>query len=653
MNQKNMIYLLLGSLALLLGIRLVFFLQDGTSDFVETLLIGAIFIGSFLMLALLFVYPTNTFKERIKPYARSLVFAGLILILDWLFIIKNNLGYELISLFSTLFVFSLVFIVTMNVSSKRRCVIHRILTYMTVLYLIAQDAYFHIFNDLFSFKELGTLREGIESSETMIQVSWYFFTAIGLLILSEFIVSLMPQMKNPKIPFKRGVFTSLILFLLLNLNATYPVKSARLHTSDHYLYVSMFSKSSFMSKYGSMQLFVRDITKILTPDFNERRANRYVEAYADTYQDIREANDYTGLFEGKNLLYIIGESFDDLVVNETLTPNIYKLKNEGWDFTNHYAPVYPRTTCDAEIIYNTSIIPSIEDGPTCYTYNKNSYQTSLANRFNQEGYTSLAFHNNYKEFYTRDLVYKGLGYDAIYGEHELDLSLSDKRYDSVFFDQAKTLMIDENSPFFSFVLTLSGHSPYADINLAGAKHYDTVDDYYGDTISEELKYYMATQLELDEMIGDLLDYLDSVNLLEDTVIILTTDHYPYTLNQEDYTNFKGIEEDYQKAHAPLYIYHEGITPMKIDKLTTSFDLLPTIMNLFNLEGDYRFYVGHDIFGSKTSYVYYKDYSVFTGDAYYYLEDLTSDTYDDLYLEVNTYYELSKNLLRSDYLRTHS
>jgi phosphoglycerol transferase MdoB-like AlkP superfamily enzyme len=405
-----------------------------------------------------------------------------------------------------------------------------------------------------------------------------------------------------------------------------------------------------MSTYGSTHLLLRDFTKSITPNFSLKKDIEYVDDYASSFQDIRQNNLYTGLFEGKNLLYIVGESFDDLVVNETLTPSLYKLKTKGWNFANHYAPVYPRTTCDAEIIMNTSLIPSIEDGPTCYVYNENAYSTSLANRFNNHQYVTQAFHNNYKEFYTRDIVYEGLGYDHFYGQNELELTKTDIRYDHTFFNKAKESMILTEQPFFSFVLTLSGHSPFTDSNLAGDAHYDLVDAYYEDTISEEMKYYMATQVEFDRMVGDVLAYLETNGLLDDTVIIVTTDHYPYTLNQEDYTAFKNIDEDYQKHHSPLYMYTEGITPMTINKLTTSFDTLPTIMNLFNLEGDYTYYVGHDIFSNYQSYVYYKDYSIYDGNAHFYLSDGADPNYQTLYQRAQDYYELSKRILRSDYLK---
>jgi phosphoglycerol transferase MdoB-like AlkP superfamily enzyme len=563
---------------------------------------------------------------------------------------KNDFLIDRLYLLSTMFIFSVIFLITMHLSKKRQLIIHFSLFIIMVIYLMVQDGYYSIFNDLFSFKELGTLQEGIESSKNMIRFSWFHGLSIVVLLTISIVIYKLPNIPTPKTSFKKGLLFSMLLLGLVSINAQYPVKAARLHTSDNYLYTSVFSKPAFMSTYGSTNLFFRDFIKTIIPNLSHQKEIDYIDAYISSHQDIREVNDYTGIFEGKNLIYIVGESFDSLVVNETLTPNLYKLQTKGWNFTNHYAPVYPRTTCDTEIIINTSLVPSIEDGPTCYVYNTNSYTTSLANRFNNEGYMTQALHNNYKDFYTRDLVYKGLGYDHFYGQQELDLTETDIRYDHIFFDKAKEKMIPNETSFFSFVLTLSGHSPYTDSNLAGKAHYAIVNAYYGDTISEALKYYMATQIEFDLMVGDILDYLEATNKLDDTVIILTADHYPYTLNQDDYEAYKNIESDYQKHQAPLYIYTKNITPMNISKLTTSFDLLPTIMNLFNLEGDYTFYTGNDIFGNTPSLVLYKDYSFYDGINHIYLSEKPTSAMEPLYIRAKSFYELSKAILRSNYLK---
>ena len=382
-----------------------------------------------------------------------------------------------------------------------------------------------------------------------------------------------------------------------------------------------------------------------------------IDGYFTHHPKHHEKNDFTGMFEGKNLVFLVAESFDTIAIDEKLTPNITKLINEGMYFENHYVPVFPRTTCDTEFIYNTGLLPSIKDGPTCYMFNQNSYRYSLPMLFKEKGYLTQAFHNNYKEFYTRHVVYDGFGYDALYGQHELGLSDVDIRYDSLFFDRAKDLILPDEKPFMSFILTLSGHSPYNTTNLAVDEHLPMVKEYFKDElIDEKILSYIAAQIEVDLLVGTLLDELEARELLEDTVIIFTTDHYPYTLNKTAYEQYTGITESYLKMKSPLIIWHQDMEPMTIDWLTSSFDVLPTISNLFNLEIDYTYYVGFDAFDpSFKGLVLYKDYAWFDGTNYVkegrlQKGSLTEDEVERMSREVNELYEIYRKILQVDYFK---
>ena len=319
---------------------------------------------------------------------------------------------------------------------------------------------------------------------------------------------------------KKVFHFSLMLFFLMNCNAVYPVKTARLHTSDHYLYYSNFDSNAFASKFSLLNLLTRDFGGALIPSFGDSRKVEYIDEYFETHTKEHLDNEYTGIFEGKNLIFIVGESYDEIALSEELTPNIFKLKTEGLDFVNHYTPVYPRTTCDTEIFFNTGLIPSISNGPTCYVYNQNSYTNSLPELFNNRDYETKALHSNDSDFYTRDIVYEGFGYDEFLGREDLDLSLTDMRYDSVFESKAIDEMVSVDNSFFSFVITLSGHSPYSMENLAVEKNIQLVENHYGDSIPSSIKNFIATQLEIDIFVGNLLADLETRNILDDTVIII-------------------------------------------------------------------------------------------------------------------------------------
>ena len=652
--KKHFEFVAILSLGLLLAIRIIFFLKDGTNNLVESILIWVIFFGSIFFLGYLAYAIEGTIRDFVYKYKDKFFIASFIILLEVGFFIDNKLEFNTVYIFSLLFIVMIVSLISLFLPKKVSKILDITFVVIYTLYVFAQDNYYRIFNDFFSFKEAGNVEEGLQFVDGMYKFS---FIHVYFVVVCLVTIYLIYKYKNTshlefnKQTLKKVYLIPIFLFLLVNINAQYPVKSARLHLSDHYLYSSTFSKERFVSRFGTLNLLIKDGASALTPSFTTARDIEYIDNYYENNTKIHTENYYTNMFEGKNLIVIVGESLDTIAVDEFLTPNMYRLKAEGLDFQNHFTPAYPRTTCDTEVIFNTSIIPSIQDGPTCYVYNKNTYSHSLAELFNDEQYVTSAFHSNYKEFYTRDLVYEGFGYDYFYGQHELDLDETEKRFDSIFFEKSIDYAISEDENFFSFMLTLSGHSPYELSNIAVNTHYNTVDDYYGDTVPESIKLYIASQMETDVMIGKIFEVLEEKELLENTVIILTNDHYPYSLDQDDYFSYKNIEEDYMKNQGLMYIWASGIDHVEVTKLTSSFDFLPTINNMFNLGGDYSYYVGNDIFSNDYDpVVYFKDFSIYDGIDLYPLSSSKEPDNPDLLQLASDYYELCKKVLKVDYFK---
>ncbi len=654
LSQRKINRFMMWGLGMLLLVRLVFFLPDNTNDVVERILIWLIFALSLAFLGCIMYKDRKKINKYLTLYKDKTYLFGLVFLLEIGLLIKNGLGFNQLYIFAITFMALIVVLFSLILPKKVSKIFDISFIVIYTIYVFGQDYYYRIFGDFFSFKEYGTIKEGLQFSDGMYEFSilHVYIVVIGLMIMFFYISEKnTSHIKLSLRAIKSMVIYPLILLFLVNINAQFPVNLARLHLSDHYLYTSVFSKEKFVSRYGAVNLLFKDGLETITPNFSTKRDIEYIDEFFNNNVKLHSDNEYTSVFEGMNLIFIIGESFDSIVVDEVLTPNIYKLKNEGIDLTNHYTPVFPRTTCDSEIIFNTSIIPSIQDGPTCYTYNSNSYSSSLAELFNNEGYKTTGFHSNYKEFYTRDIVYDGLQYDNFYGQHELYLDEIEKRFDSTFFEKTIDYSISEDKPFFSMLLTLSGHSPYDASNIAAEAHYGEVDAYYGDSVPESIKYYIASQMETEVMVGELFEYLEDMGMLDNTVIVLTNDHYPYALDQEDYESYKNIEEDFDKNEGVMYIWGNNIEHKEVTKLTSSFDFLPTMLNMFGLVGDYSNYVGNDIFSDENDpIVYFKDYSIYDGEALYELssEDIPSNP--DIIWIATDYYEISRKILKVNYFK---
>lgn len=347
--------------------------------------------------------------------------------------------------------------------------------------------------------------------------------------------------------------------------------------------------------------------------------------YLENNHPTLEANEMTGIFEGKNLIMILCESLDDSAIDKEITPTLYKLKNEGISMNNHYAPLYNYHTSDSEFIALTGLYPSQDYGSTYKNFADNNYPNALANLFKQNDYQTNAFHSYLEYFYNRNNMLPSLGFDNYYGASALNIEKEAgtlSGYQGFYKDINMIIQIlkhtDTTKPFYDFFISLSGHSVYKydrpDLkdNIDILNHSPKYSNY-----PHEAKSYLAAQMHLDQALAKLLDELETNKLLEDTVICLFSDHYPYGLSDEKTIQLL-LDNDYEysKYHVPFIIYNVEQKPKQIDKLTSTFDIYPTLANMFNFDISKSYTIGNDVFSDNESYIFFKDNSILTNDLYY-------------------------------------
>ena len=315
-------------------------------------------------------------------------------------------------------------------------------------------------------------------------------------------------------------------------------------------------------------------------------------------------NDYTGLLKDKNLIVIMVESGNDILLNEEYYPNIGKLLQNGYHFSNNYSPRNICSTGNNEMSAMTSLY-SINNNCTANVYQKNTYFESIFGLFNDAGYITNSFHDYYDWYYDRNVIHKNMGSSKFYDAIKLDLDFSYRypAYDTWASDEElmkKYLEVLDNQdleqPFMSFITTVSSHMPY---NMS-SEYGDMYMDLFPGDYPKELKRYMSKLKVVDNAIGILLDGLEKRDILDDTVIVLFGDHYPYAidsdiLNQElDY----DATIDNNADQVPLIIYNPSLEAKEFTQYTSYMNILPTIANLFQLDFDSRLYMGLDAFSSE-------------------------------------------------------
>lgn len=84
----------------------------------------------------------------------------------------------------------------------------------------------------------------------------------------------------------------------------------------------------------------------------------------------------------------------------------------------------------------------------------------------------------------------------------------------------------------------------------------------------------------DDCIGDILSALDGSGQAEDTLVVFTSDHGDHLGQHRMYQKMEMYE---QALHVPLAVGGPGVTPHTSDEVVSHLDLLPSLLEYFQIE----------------------------------------------------------------------
>lgn len=327
-----------------------------------------------------------------------------------------------------------------------------------------------------------------------------------------------------------------------------------------------------------------------------------------------EKNKYTGIFKGYNLILITAEAFSHYAVDEELTPTLFKMKNEGFNFTNFYNPIWDVSTLDGEYVATTGLIPKSGIWSMYYSsYNEMPY--AMGNMLSSKGYKSMAYHNHYYDYYDRHVSHPNLGYIYKGLGNGLEVTPTWPASDLEMMKLSADEYMDVE-PFHAYYMTVSGHLRYTFTgNYIALKNREEVEHL---TYSEGGKAYLATQIELDRALAYLLERLEEKEITNKTLFVISSDHYPYGLDKQDLDELAGheVESNFELYKSSLIIYAKGMKPEMIERPVSSLDIIPTVLNLMGLEYDSRLLMGVDAFSDKEPLVIFLNKSFITDKGRY-------------------------------------
>lgn len=366
-------------------------------------------------------------------------------------------------------------------------------------------------------------------------------------------------------------------------------------------------------------------------DLSSNKLNKDIKEYIDNNPGTSK-NKYTGMFENKNLIFVVAESFSEIGIDKDRTPTLYKLTNNGFIFDNFYVPYY-LSTIGGEFQSLTGLYPNYST-LTKWKSGKNSFPYGLATTFKEKGYNTYAYHAHDGYFQNRYKYLKALGFDNFKAcNMELDINCNMWPESDIEMIKATTNdYINSDKPFMTYYMTVSGHLDYTkESNSIVSKNWDLVKnlDY-----SDKAKSYLATQIELDRAMESLLKELENKGILEDTVIVLLADHYPYGLSLEEINELSSYQRDelFEINHNALIIYNSSMKNINITKVGMPIDVLPTVYNLFDIKYDSRLFAGSDLLSNSEGMVILDNLSWITDKGKYNsLNNKHSDNLDNNYI----------------------
>lgn len=551
-------------------------------------------------------------------------------------------------------------ILTLPFKKTGNAVLAYFITIIVTIYYIAQMVYYKIFGIFFGLTAITGAGNAMDFKSEIFRVIRNNIPFVVGMLVPVFILVLMGiyivSFERPAI--KHGITAILITAILMTgsvLSVNFGGKGA---FSPYSLMHDAFVIDISVNKLGVPMTAIRDFAVILFGDgtlydeeFNYAHVNpgdrddKGYKAQIDenidleglyenaTDEDIKSItayvsnqvptyeNEYTGMFDNYNLIYITAESLVPYMVREEWTPTLYKIMNEGFVFDNYYVPTWHKSTIDAEHAGCLSQYPSASRW-SLYDSAETYQPYALGNALNGLGYTSLAYHDYDAEFYDRSKTHPNMGYNFRAIGNGLCLPSQDEYYSDLETIQTVYEEFAQEEPFNVYFMTYSGHLPYNYVeNPVSAKNREKAEALtegmpYNDTI----RAYVAAQLELEYALEYLVNELSEDGLLDNTLFVITPDHMPYVMKNGDYDIFAQenvIDDVFKLYHSCFGIWNSKMKePIHIDKICSNIDVLPTVLNLMGVNYDSRILMGRDALYDEKGSASFSDYSYIGDDICY-------------------------------------
>ncbi|MEG2283702.1 MAG: LTA synthase family protein [Bacilli bacterium] len=530
---------------------------------------------------------------------------------------------------------------------------------------IINSIYYTFYNSFASISLLSTSRFVVDVGDAVIKnvlhvTDWlYLWGPVAFIVVyyklkknKQFYTKEDKEEIKNKYKFKRTFAVGFVAAIAFFITLT-PVKVGR--------FVNLWNREYIVMNFGIYTYHINDLIHSVEPQITtlfgyDSAMKTFKEYYKNTPKEQTKKNEYTGIFEGKNIIGIHAESMQQFVLGlkfngKEVTPNLNKFSEQSIYFDNFYTQVSVGTSSDTEFTLNTSLMPT-NNGTAFVSYFDREYVT-MPKLLQDKGYYTFSMHANRAAYWNRDIMHQRLGYEHFYSKDEyviddvIGLGLSDKS----FFKQSVTKIKEINKkgqPYYGTLLMLTNHTPFDKVDKYGEFPVDLKGELtLNNGVTKQVSYpymegtklgdYFKSVHYADAALGEFFTSLEQEGLLDNTVIVLYGDHdarlpiedYVRLYNYDPDTNgvFKKEDPRYKEFNdydyelnrkVPLIIWSKETSTKlhtKVDTVMGMYDLMPTLGNMFNFYNPYQ--LGHDIFNaSDDNIVVFPNSNWLTNKVYY-------------------------------------
>lgn len=545
--------------------------------------------------------------------------------------------YEIIPNLFTLLWTTFFITISLSVRKKLSKLVYSIFFFVSFSFFLTNGIYYSMTSSYFDFSLLGMASEGsgyiIDAIKTGNKI--IYLMAIVVILLYILARKYFKEKTRVTANYKR-ILQILVIFAVIH--ALIPLLYGKSNSTLTWntwsnprdIYNNFNDNNKSMRISGLYEYTTRNfyITYLKAKKANNVKELEFLNEVYSIEEPPYQTN-YTGMFEGKNVIYLQLEGIDEWLLDEETMPTLYNMQNNALNFINHYSYYNGGgSTFNSEFAVNTGFLTPVSYNQNAYTFSRNNFDYSMARLFKKKGYSVNAFHMNTKEYYSRGANYDNWGYDNYYGLKDQD-TYTDNSYildrELILNEKFSELLFPTDKPFIDYIISYSNHMPFTNTKgvcqLLLEKQKEEILASDPNAVIEEKTYTeeecsRLQARETDNMINLLITKLRDNNLLENTVIVAFADHYLYTLTDQNILAQYKETDNNLINHTPFLIWKDGMKKQTIKEVTSQLNILPTTINLFGLEYHPNYYIGSDALNPDyKGYVFFPDYSWYDGNVY--------------------------------------